>query len=110
MNGGISSIQVTENGVWDDTDKYHVTSSTIMFGRNIGNNLGCMPGESISLGSYCASGFISAGGESLVFTLPLPRTLTGNATIKYCTELYKFLFPNSNVDIKYHGYFEDLIV
>ena len=31
-------------------------------------------------------------------------------TDDYCTELYKFLFPNSNVDIKYHGYFEDLMV
>ena len=29
-------------------------------------------------------------------------------TDDYCTELYKHLFPNSNVDIKYHGYFEDL--
>jgi len=29
-------------------------------------------------------------------------------TDDYCTELYKFLFPNSNVNIKYHGYFEDL--
>lgn len=29
-------------------------------------------------------------------------------TDDYCTELYKFLFPNSNVDIKYRGYFEDL--
>lgn len=29
-------------------------------------------------------------------------------TDDYCTELYKYLFPNSNVDIKYHGYFEDL--
>lgn len=82
MNGSISSIQVVENGVWDDTFKYNVTSSSIMFGRNIGNNLGCMPGESISLGSYCASGFLSSGGSSLVFTIPLPRTLTGNATIK----------------------------
>ena len=30
-------------------------------------------------------------------------------TDDYCTELYKYLFPNSNVDIKYHGYFEDLM-
>lgn len=30
-------------------------------------------------------------------------------TDDYCTELYKFLFPNSKVDIKYHGYFEDLL-
>lgn len=30
-------------------------------------------------------------------------------TDDYCTELYKFLFPNSRVDITYHGYFEDLI-
>jgi dGTPase len=29
-------------------------------------------------------------------------------TDDYCTELYKFLFPTSNVDIKYNGYFEDL--
>lgn len=29
-------------------------------------------------------------------------------TDDYCTELYKFLFPNSNIDIKYHGYFEEL--
>ena len=29
-------------------------------------------------------------------------------TDDYCTELYKFLFPESKVDIKYHGYFEDL--
>ncbi len=28
-------------------------------------------------------------------------------TDDYCTELYKYLFPNSNIDIKYHGYFED---
>ena len=30
-------------------------------------------------------------------------------TDDYCAELYKFLFPNSNVHINYHGYFEDLI-
>ncbi len=29
-------------------------------------------------------------------------------TDDYCTELYKFLFPSSNIDIKYHGYFEGL--
>ena len=29
-------------------------------------------------------------------------------TDDYCTELYKFLFPNSKIDIKYHGYFEEL--
>jgi dGTPase len=29
-------------------------------------------------------------------------------TDDYCTELYHFLFPNDNVDFKYHGYFEDL--
>jgi dGTPase len=29
-------------------------------------------------------------------------------TDDYCTELYKYLFPKSNVDIKYYGYFEDL--
>ena len=30
-------------------------------------------------------------------------------TDDYCTELYEYLFPNSNIHIKYHGYFEDLI-
>ena len=30
-------------------------------------------------------------------------------TDDYCTELYEYLFPNSNVHINYHGYFEDLI-
>ena len=30
-------------------------------------------------------------------------------TDDYCTELYKFLFPDSKIDIKYHGYFEDLL-
>ena len=30
-------------------------------------------------------------------------------TDDYCTELYKFLFPKSSVEFKYHGYFEDLI-
>lgn len=98
MNGGLSSIQVTENGVWDDTDKYHVTSSTIMFGRNIGNNLGCIPGESISLGSYCASGFITSGGDSLVFTIPLPRTLTGNATIKAAD------ISTASINVRYAGH------
>ena len=29
-------------------------------------------------------------------------------TDDYCTELYEYLFPNSNVHINYHGYFEDL--
>lgn len=29
-------------------------------------------------------------------------------TDDYCIELYHFLFPNDNVDFKYHGYFEDL--
>ncbi len=29
-------------------------------------------------------------------------------TDDYCTELYEYLFPNSNIHIKYHGYFEDL--
>lgn len=29
-------------------------------------------------------------------------------TDDYCTELYKYLFPDSNLDIKYHGYFEHL--
>ena len=31
-------------------------------------------------------------------------------TDDYCAELYKYLFPKSNVDIKYHGYFEDLVL
>ena len=30
-------------------------------------------------------------------------------TDDYCTELYEYLFPNSDIHIKYHGYFEDLI-
>lgn len=30
-------------------------------------------------------------------------------TDDYCTELYEYLFPNSDVHINYHGYFEDLI-
>jgi dGTPase len=30
-------------------------------------------------------------------------------TDDYCTELYKFLFPNSKMDIEYHGYFEGLV-
>ena len=29
-------------------------------------------------------------------------------TDDYCAELYKYLFPNSDIDIKYHGYFERL--
>ena len=29
-------------------------------------------------------------------------------TDDYCAELYKFLFPNSSIDIKYHGYFESM--
>jgi len=29
-------------------------------------------------------------------------------TDDYCAELYKYLFPHSSIDIKYHGYFEDL--
>ena len=29
-------------------------------------------------------------------------------TDDYCADLYEFLFPNSNIKIKYHGYFEDL--
>lgn len=29
-------------------------------------------------------------------------------TDDYCTELFKYLFPDSTVDIKYHGYFERL--
>lgn len=27
-------------------------------------------------------------------------------TDDYCTELYKYLFPKSSIDIVYHGYFE----
>ncbi len=30
-------------------------------------------------------------------------------TDAYCTELYQYLFPKSTVEIKYHGYFEDLM-
>lgn len=30
-------------------------------------------------------------------------------TDDYCCELYDFLFPGDKVDLKYHGYFEDLI-
>ncbi len=30
-------------------------------------------------------------------------------TDDYCTELYKFMFPNDPIDLKYHGYFEDLV-
>lgn len=29
-------------------------------------------------------------------------------TDDYCLELYKYLFPRSKIDIKYHGYFEEL--
>ena len=29
-------------------------------------------------------------------------------TDDYCAELYKFLFPSSNLDVQYHGYFEGL--
>ena len=29
-------------------------------------------------------------------------------TDDYCADLYEFLFPESDVKIKYHGYFEDL--
>ena len=29
-------------------------------------------------------------------------------TDDYCTELYRYLFPDSNLEIKYHGYFEHL--
>ncbi len=29
-------------------------------------------------------------------------------TDDYCTELYHFLFPKDTIDIKYHGYFEDI--
>ena len=29
-------------------------------------------------------------------------------TDDYCAELYKFFFPSDNIEIKYHGYFEDL--
>ncbi len=30
-------------------------------------------------------------------------------TDDYCTELYEYLFPDSEVKFKYHGYFEDLL-
>ncbi len=30
-------------------------------------------------------------------------------TDAYCAELYQFLFPDSTIEIKYHGYFEDLM-
>ena len=29
-------------------------------------------------------------------------------TDDYCADLYEFMFPNSDIKIKYHGYFEDL--
>ena len=29
-------------------------------------------------------------------------------TDDYCAELYKYLFPKNNVELRYHGYFEDL--
>ena len=29
-------------------------------------------------------------------------------TDDYCAELYKYLFPDSSLEIKYHGYFEQL--
>ena len=31
-------------------------------------------------------------------------------TDDYCTELYEYLFPDSSIKIKYHGYFEDLMI
>ena len=31
-------------------------------------------------------------------------------TDDYCAELYDFLFPGDKFDLKYHGYFEDLII
>ncbi len=31
-------------------------------------------------------------------------------TDDYCLELYEFLFPGDKVDLKYHGYFEDLVI
>ena len=31
-------------------------------------------------------------------------------TDDYCAELYEYLFPNSSIKIKYHGYFEDLMI
>ena len=31
-------------------------------------------------------------------------------TDDYCAELYKYLFPTSNIDIKYRGYFEDEVL
>jgi len=30
-------------------------------------------------------------------------------TDDYCLELYRYLFPRDNIELKYHGYFEDLI-
>ena len=31
-------------------------------------------------------------------------------TDDYCAELYEYLFPDSNIKIAYHGYFEDLMI
>ena len=31
-------------------------------------------------------------------------------TDDYCAELYEYLFPDSPIKIKYHGYFEDLMI
>ena len=31
-------------------------------------------------------------------------------TDDYCAELYKVLFPDSHIEVNYHGYFEDLII
>lgn len=31
-------------------------------------------------------------------------------TDDYCAELYKFLFPESHIEVNYHGYFEDLML
>ena len=31
-------------------------------------------------------------------------------TDDYCAELYRFLFPKDEIEIKYHGYFEDTTI
>jgi dGTPase len=31
-------------------------------------------------------------------------------TDDYCAELYRYLFPKDNIEIKYHGYFEDVLL
>ncbi len=54
------------------------------------------------------------------YTSPIPYLETepnqivvdymASMTDDYCTELFHFLFPKDNIDIRYHGYFEDLTV